>query len=74
MSVPAAILAPASNWRSTREVEDRVVKVEGIKTYATYAGKPAGGVFGDQDVPADVVGQIQLESAIPLANASPGKN
>lgn len=46
----------------TREVEARVVKVEGIKTYATTAGKSSnGGAFGSQDVPADVVGTIQLE-------------
>ncbi len=46
----------------TREVEKLVTKVDGIKTYATYAG-PTGstGAFGSNDVPADVIGQIQLE-------------
>jgi multidrug efflux pump len=55
-------LGVAQQLALTREVEARVVKVEGIKTYATAAGKSAdGGGFGNQDVPADVIGTIQLE-------------
>ncbi len=47
----------------TREVERLVTKVDGIKTYATYAGAASdgGGADGNNDVPADVIGQIQLE-------------
>ena len=57
----------------TREVEARVVKVEGIKTYATTAGKSSnGGAFGSQDVPADVVGTIQLELN-PVGHRKPWK-
>ncbi len=57
----------------TREVEARVVKVEGIKTYATTAGKSQnGGAFGSQDVPADVVGTIQLELN-PVGHRKPWK-
>lgn len=57
----------------TREVEARVVKVEGIKTYATTAGKSTnGGAFGSQDVPADVVGTIQLELN-PVGHRKPWK-
>ena len=58
----------------TRQVENLVVKVEGIKTYATYAGTKSGGggVMGDQDVPADVVGQIQLELQ-PVGQRKPWK-
>ena len=57
----------------TREVEARVVKVEGIKTYATTAGKSSnGGAFGNQDVPADVVGTIQLELN-PVGHRKPWK-
>lgn len=58
----------------TREVENLVVKVEGIKTYATYAGTKSGGgnIMGDQDVPADVVGQIQLELE-PVGRRKPWK-
>jgi multidrug efflux pump len=55
-------LGTAQQLALTREVEARVVKVDGIKTYATTAGKSSnGGAFGNQDVPADVVGTIQLE-------------
>jgi len=57
----------------TREVEARVVKVDGIKTYATTAGKSQnGGAFGSQDVPADVVGTIQLELN-PVGHRKPWK-
>ena len=58
----------------TRQVENLIVKVEGIKTYATYAGTKSGGggIFGDQDVPADVVGQIQLELH-PVGHRKPWK-
>jgi multidrug efflux pump len=58
----------------TRQVENLVVKVEGIKTYATYAGTKSGGgnIMGDQDVPADVVGQIQLELE-PVGHRKPWK-
>lgn len=58
----------------TRQVENLIVKVEGIKTYATYAGTKSGGggIFGDQDVPADVVGQIQLELQ-PVGHRKPWK-
>ncbi|HLA02583.1 MAG TPA: efflux RND transporter permease subunit [Aestuariivirga sp.] len=58
----------------TRQVENLVVKVEGIKTYATYAGTKSGGgnIMGDQDVPADVVGQIQLELH-PVGHRKPWK-
>ena len=58
----------------TREVESLVVKVPGIKTYATYAGTRSGGGdgMGDQDVPADVVGQIQLEME-PVGQRKPWK-
>ena len=58
----------------TRQVERLVTKVEGIKTYATYAGTSAngGGAFGNQDVPADVVGQIQLE-LLPVGHRKPWK-
>ena len=47
----------------TREVEKRVTAVEGIKTYAMVAGADSGGggAMGNQDVPADVIGQLQLE-------------
>ena len=55
-------LGIAQQLALTREVEARVVKVDGIKTYATAAGKASnGGAFGNQDVPADVIGTIQLE-------------
>ena len=58
MSAPAAISAIREQLALTRQVENLIVKVEGIKTYATYAGTKSGGggIFGDQDVPADVVG------------------
>jgi multidrug efflux pump len=57
----------------TREVEARVVKVDGIKTYATTAGKSSnGGAFGSQDVPADVIGTIQLELN-PVGHRKPWK-
>jgi multidrug efflux pump len=58
----------------TRQVENLVVKVEGIKTYATYAGTKSGGgnIMGDQDIPADVVGQIQLELQ-PVGHRKPWK-
>jgi len=57
----------------TREVEARVVKVDGIKTYATAAGKSSnGGAFGNQDVPADVIGTIQLELR-PVGHRKPWK-
>ncbi len=55
-------LGVAQQLAITRDVEARVVKVDGIKTYATAAGKSSnGGAFGSQDVPADVIGTIQLE-------------
>jgi multidrug efflux pump len=55
-------LGVAQQLALTREVEALVVKVDGIKTYATAAGKSSdGGGFGNQDVPADVIGTIQLE-------------
>jgi multidrug efflux pump len=55
-------LGVAQQLAITRDVEARVVKVDGIKTYATSAGKSSnGGAFGNQDVPADVIGTIQLE-------------
>ncbi len=57
----------------TREVEALVTKVDGIKTYATYAGPSNGaGAFGDNDVPADVIGQIQLELQ-PVGKRKPWK-
>jgi multidrug efflux pump len=46
----------------TREVEARVIKVEGFASYSTYAGaSQTAGAMGNQDVPADVIGQVQLE-------------
>ena len=66
-------LGVAQQLALAREVEARVVKVDGIKTYATTAGKAGnGGVFGNQDVPADVVGTIQLELN-PVGNRKPWK-
>lgn len=57
----------------TRQVEALVTKVDGIKTYATYAGTSnGGGALGNQDVPADVVGQIQLE-LMPVGHRKPWK-
>lgn len=50
----------------TREVEARVIKVPGFDSYSTYAGSNGngGGMMGNQDVPADVIGQVQLEPAL----------
>ncbi len=66
-------LGVAQQLALTREVEARVVKVKGIKTFATSAGKSSnGGAFGSQDVPADVVGTIQLELE-PVGSRKPWK-
>jgi multidrug efflux pump len=65
-------LGIAQQLALTREVEGRVVKVEGIKTYATAAGKSDGNSFGSQDVPADVIGTIQLELQ-PVGHRKPWK-
>ena len=55
-------LGVAQQLAITRQVEALVVKNPGIKTYATAAGKAGSdGAFGSQDVPADVIGTIQLE-------------
>jgi multidrug efflux pump len=65
-------LGVAQQLALTREVEARVVKVEGIKTYATSAGKSSDGGFGNQDVPADVIGTIQIELR-PVGQRKPWK-
>jgi multidrug efflux pump len=66
-------LGVAQQLALTREVEARVVKVDGIKTYATAAGKSGNdGAFGSQDVPADVIGTIQLELR-PVGQRKPWK-
>jgi multidrug efflux pump len=55
-------LGSAQQLALTREVERKVTQVPGIKTFATSAGNAnSSGTFGNQDVPADVVGQIELE-------------
>ena len=55
-------LSNAQKLSLTREVERRVIKVAGFASYSTYAGNSSsGGAFGNQDVPADVIGQVQLE-------------
>ncbi len=65
-------LGVAQQLALTREVEARVIKVDGIKTYATSAGKSGGGAQGSQDIPADVVGTIQLELR-PVGSRKPWK-
>ncbi|MGB9142474.1 MAG: efflux RND transporter permease subunit, partial [Aestuariivirga sp.] len=65
-------LGVAQQLALTREVEARVVKVDGIKTFATTAGKADGGALGNQDVPADVIGTIQLELN-PVGHRKPWK-
>ena len=44
-----------------REVEARVAGDPAIESIATYAGTSQQGVFGSQDVPADLIGQLQMQ-------------
>ena len=55
-------LGNAEKLALVREVEKKVIAVGSIKNYATYAGtENGGGGLGNQDVPADVIGQISME-------------
>ncbi len=55
-------LSSTEKLRFTREVEALVISVPGVKNYATYAGNESGGgALGNQDVPADVIGEISME-------------
>jgi multidrug efflux pump len=44
-----------------REVEARLARDPSIESIATYAGTVSGSAFGNQDVPADRIGQLQLQ-------------
>lgn len=46
-----------------REVEKHFVGDPSIDAIATYAGTVTGGLLGNQDVPADKIGQLQMEMA-----------
>ncbi len=67
-------LGSSEKLKLTREVEALVIKVPGVENYATYAGNESGGggAFGNQDVPADVIGQISME-LLPVGSRKPWK-
>jgi len=53
-----------------REVEARVAGNPAIEAIATYAGTVSGGAFGDQDVPGDRIGQLQMQIS-PVGSRKP---